>query len=90
MQVEEKGKIAIKTLQGNVKILHEVQYAPNLAHNLLSVGRLMDGGYSILFDDSACFVKDNKIGQMIVSIPMEQNRMFPLEVSDMKNCALIT
>lgn len=64
--------------------------APNLAHNLLSVGQLMDGGYSILFDDNSCYVKDKKSGQIIVSIPMAQNRMFPLEVFDVKKCALIT
>ncbi|XP_052201693.1 uncharacterized protein LOC127807695 [Diospyros lotus] len=62
MQVEGKCTIAIKTSQGNVKLLHDVQYAPNLAHNLLSVGQLMDGGYSILFDDNSCFVKDKKSG----------------------------
>ena len=38
MKVEGKGTIAIKTTQGNVKLLHDVQYVPNLAHNLLSVG----------------------------------------------------
>ncbi|XP_010267663.1 PREDICTED: uncharacterized protein LOC104604813 [Nelumbo nucifera] len=62
MQVEGKCTIAIKTSQGNVKLLHDVQYVPNLAHNLLSVGQLMDGGYSILFDDGCCSVQDKKKG----------------------------
>lgn len=62
MQVKGKGTIAIKTSPGDVKLLHDMQYAPNLAHNLLSVGWLMDGGYSILFDNNSCFVKDKKSG----------------------------
>jgi len=38
VKVEEKGKIAIKISQGNVKLL-DAQYIPSLAHNyLISVG----------------------------------------------------
>ena len=42
--MEGNGTVAIKTIQGNVKILQGVQYVPTLAHNLLSVGQLMKGG----------------------------------------------
>ncbi|XP_010277694.1 PREDICTED: uncharacterized protein LOC104612075 [Nelumbo nucifera] len=89
MQVEGKCTIAIKTSQGNVKLLHDVQYIPNLAHNLLSVGQLIDGGYSILFDDGCCSVQDKKTGHIIVSIPMAQNKMFRLKVSEVRNYTLI-
>jgi len=101
MKVEGKGTIFIKTTQGNVKLLHDVQYVPNLAHNLLSVGQLIaggysilfgqliTGGYSILFDDCCCTVYDKKSAQSIVKISMTQNHMFPLEVSSVQNCALI-
>lgn len=34
MKVEGKGTISIKTTHGNVKLLHNVQYVSNLAHNL--------------------------------------------------------
>jgi len=48
VRVEGKGAIAIKTMQGNVKLLCDVQLVPGLAHNLLSVGQLMDSCYSVL------------------------------------------
>ena len=44
MTVDGKGTIALKTSHGNVKLLHDVQYVPCLAHNLLSVGQLMNCG----------------------------------------------
>ena len=56
VKVEGKGTIGIKTSQDNVKLLHDVQYVPNLTHNLLSVGQLMEDGYSILFDGGVCSV----------------------------------
>ena len=43
-----------------VHLLYNVFIVPNLAHNLLSVGQLMDNGYTILFDDGACVIKDKK------------------------------
>ena len=38
MKVEGKGTISIKTTQGNLKLLHDLQYVANLAHNLLKSG----------------------------------------------------
>lgn len=61
IEVEGKGTIAIKTPLGNTKILSDVQYAPCLTHNLLSVGQFMIGGYSILFDNDSCRIEDKSI-----------------------------
>lgn len=49
VHVEGKGTIEIKTVQGNVKFLYDVQYVPTLAHNLLSVSQLITSGYSVVF-----------------------------------------
>ncbi|XP_049358800.1 uncharacterized protein LOC125823464 [Solanum verrucosum] len=90
MTVYDKGTIALKPSHGNVKCLHDVQYVPCLDYNLLSVGKLMNCGYSILFDDNSCSIQNKNSGHKIVDIQMTQNRMFPLEVSDVKSFALIT
>lgn len=90
MQVAGKGIIAIKTVQGDIKLLYDVQFVPNLAHNLLSIGQLMSSGYKIVFGDGMCVVIDKKSGRSIVNVHMTQNRMFPLDVSnDVVNNALI-
>ena len=89
IQVEGKGTISIKTSQGNTKILQEVMLVPSLSHNLLSIGQLMTSGYSILFDDGFCTIKDKKSGQIIAKVPMASNKMFPLEVSMVEKCVMV-
>ncbi|KAL3533483.1 hypothetical protein ACH5RR_007004 [Cinchona calisaya] len=89
IQVEGKGTIEIKTSHGKVKFSHDVQYVPSLAHNLLSVGQLMASGYSVLFDDGACVIKDKNLGQTMINVHVTKNKMFPLEVSKVENFALV-
>ena len=79
----------IKTLQGDVKLLYDVQFVPRLAHNLLSVGQLMISGYKVVFDGDSCVVNDKKSGQIIANVHMTQNKMFPLDVSNVVSKALV-
>ena len=77
LYVEGKCIVEIKTFQGNVKILFDVQYVPTLAHNLLSVGQFITSGYSIVFNDQACDIKDKKSVRTIAHVSMTKNKMFP-------------
>ena len=74
IQVEGNGIVAIRNGHGKMKLLHNVFFVPSLAHNLLSVGQLMVGGYSKLFDDASCCIKDNKIGQVIAHVRLTTNK----------------
>ena len=49
VQIEGKGTIAIKSKSGSERIINDVYYIPGLAHNLLSVGQLIQRGYSVIF-----------------------------------------
>ena len=89
VRVEGNGTVAIKTIQGNVKILQGVQYVPTWAHNLLSVGQLMKGGFSILFDGNACVIIDKKSRQTIANVLMTQNNMFPFDISNVGSNAFV-
>lgn len=62
---------------------------PGLTYNLLSIGQLMTSEYCILFDNGACFIKDKKSGQNIVTVKMASNKMFPREVSIVEESVLI-
>ncbi|KAA0032274.1 putative gag-pol polyprotein, identical [Cucumis melo var. makuwa] len=88
LQVEGKGTVGIETHHGN-RILTNVQYVPDIGYNLLSVGQLMESGYSILFDDGACLIKNKQTGRVLAKVKMTQSKMFPLEVSNVKSFALI-
>ncbi|KAL4291772.1 hypothetical protein GQ457_14G025100 [Hibiscus cannabinus] len=85
MQVEGKGTTGINTDRG--KVLNNVQFIPELGYNLLSVGQLMAGGCSLVFDDNKCVITKKKSGQQ-VHIGMTPNKMFPLDVSTMENFSL--
>ena len=65
-------------------MLDDVQFIPNLGFNLLSIGKLMVEGYSLLFDDDACVITNKESGKK-VHITMTQNNMF---LEDMENFAL--
>ncbi|KAJ0041452.1 hypothetical protein Pint_28226 [Pistacia integerrima] len=88
IQVKGKGTISI-TSHGKVKLLNNVLFVPSLTHNLLSIGQLMVSGYCIVFDDGSCVIKDKKSGQIIATVKMASNKMFPLEVSTVEDFALI-
>lgn len=91
MQVEGKGKgtVAVKDVHGNVKLLCNVYFIPDLTQNLLSVGQLMGNGYSILFDNGSCVIRNKESNQVIVDIKMMPNKLFPLEVSSVDNHVLV-
>ncbi|GMJ07548.1 hypothetical protein HRI_004424000 [Hibiscus trionum] len=85
MEVEGKGTVGINT--GHGKILNIVQLISELGYNLLSVGKLMVGGHSLVFDDNKCVITNKKSGHQ-VHIGMTSNKVFPLDVSNMENFAL--
>lgn len=49
MQVARKGTVGVTMKNGETKLIHNVQFVPNLAHNLLSVGQLIGYGYQLMF-----------------------------------------
>ena len=89
VQVDGKGTIAICSSTGKKKLLHDVFFVPSLAHNLLSVGQLMNDGLVVVFDAGQCVIRDKKSGLNLVSVSMTKNRMFPLDVSIVEDKALI-
>lgn len=88
VDIEGEGIVAIQTEDGKEKLLHNVQYIPKLRHNLLSIGQLISGGFSVLFDKEAYLIKDQRTGQILANVQMTHNRMFPLEVSTIEQLGL--
>lgn len=50
----------------------------------------MISGYSISFDDGSCTIKNKKSGKTIAKVPMTNNKIFPLEVSMVEKCVMVT
>ncbi|CAH9116621.1 unnamed protein product [Cuscuta epithymum] len=57
LAVEGLRTISVHTDQGKMKSVSNVQYVPQLAHNLLRVGQLVTGGYSVIFEDRRDYVQ---------------------------------
>ena len=49
----------------------------------------MISGYSLLFDDGHCVIRDKAFGHITAKVPMASNKMFPLKVSMVVRCALM-
>ncbi|KAM0029839.1 putative RNA-directed DNA polymerase [Helianthus debilis subsp. tardiflorus] len=89
IQVEGKGVVKLNMGNGQSKVLHDVQYAPELGYNLLSVGQLMKVGYRVLFDDDACTITHKSTGKVICMVPMAANNTFPFDIERKVDTALV-
>ncbi|PKA46730.1 Retrovirus-related Pol polyprotein from transposon TNT 1-94 [Apostasia shenzhenica] len=86
--IQGKGTIAVKEKSGTKRLIHNVYYVPGLAHNLLSVGQLIQRGYSVIFDAGICEIKNKSSNSSLLKIQMAENRMFPIKLSCFDSCAL--
>lgn len=65
-----------------VSKLTRVQYVPQLAYNLLSVGQLMALGYSISFANGECKIKNEHADTLLACIRMTDHHLFPLDAGN--------
>jgi len=56
-----------------------VYYVPDLKSNILSMGQLMEKGYSVLMKDRVLYLKD-KSDRLIAQVEMKKNRMYKLDL----------
>ncbi|GKG26361.1 hypothetical protein Tco_0399507, partial [Tanacetum coccineum] len=61
-------------------LIRNVHFAPDVVHNLISVGQLIRKGYAVVFEDEACVVK-TKNGDTVLTANMKDNNMFPVDLS---------
>ena len=82
MEVAAKGATEVQTKQG-IKSIHDIYYTPPFKHNLLSVGKLCEKNYKVVFENKTCTIYDkNKWNRVITVVPMTRNRMFPLRFDE--------
>ena len=73
MKVEGKCAIVVETMS-STKTLKNMLYIPKINQNLISVGQLIEFGYSIFFNDGVCDIKDKK-EMLLLSVRM-MNKSF--------------
>jgi len=80
-KVAVKGRGTIWYLQKNNRVgeIRDVYYVPDLKSNILSMGQLMEKGYSVLMKDRVLYLKD-KSDRLIARVEMKKNRMYKLDL----------
>lgn len=89
IQVAGKGSIAVTTQHGETKLNHNVQFVPNLAHNLLSVGQIVANGYILMFKNRKCRTVDEKIDTQLMSINQNKNNLYPTEFTQIEHSNVV-
>jgi hypothetical protein len=74
-----KGRIQIRRKDGKVAYISDVLYVPAMKHNLLSVGQLVEKGFSMNLKDIMMRVYDPQ-GVMILKAPLATNRTFQIDM----------
>ena len=67
VKVQRKGTVHILTKQNVKKDINNVYHVPDLKHNLLSVGQLIEKGYKVLFEGASCKIYDRKPSRKLIS-----------------------
>ncbi|KAI5426259.1 hypothetical protein KIW84_031895 [Lathyrus oleraceus] len=87
VKVEGKGTIRYLQKDGLIGSIQDVYYVPNLKTNILSLGQLTEKGYSILMKERILYLKD-KLGHLIARVEMERNRMYKLNLINVREKCL--
>lgn len=71
-------------------LIHDFYFILELAHNLLSVGQLLECNFIIHFEDNTFVIKYKKSDMSLMMIPKVAKRIFPLDISRLVEFGMIT
>jgi len=87
VESQGKGTVMVETKKG-MKFIKDVLLVPNLKENLLSIGKMMENGYSLHFEKDTCKIYNSRkieIGQVKME---KRNRSFPISFKHETNIAM--
>jgi GAG-pre-integrase domain len=75
-----KGRVKIHFLHnGKESAIENMYYVPDMKSNIMSMGQLMEKGYSVFMKDRMTHLKDKR-GRSIARVEMAKNRMYKLNL----------
>jgi len=77
--IKGNGKVCFFQKDGKIGTMEDIYYVPDLKSNILSIGQLLEKGFSIFMKDRMLHLKD-KSGRMVTRVEMTNNRMFKLNL----------
>ena len=79
VEVKGCGKVQFRCKNGSVGTVENVYYIPEMRSNILSIGQLLEKGFTVYMKDMTLHLKDKR-GRAIARVEMGQNRMFKLNL----------
>lgn len=79
IQVKGQGTISYLQKNGLKGLIENVYYVPDLKSNILSMGQLMEKGYSVFMKNRVLQLKDKK-ERVIARVEMAKNRMYKINL----------
>ncbi|KAK2355926.1 putative mitochondrial protein [Trifolium repens] len=89
LAAEGIGNIVIKSKKGGKVIISEVFYVPNMSCNLLSLGQLVEKGFSVNMEDSALKLFD-KMKNLVLMCQLSKNRTYKCKISSVDMMCMST
>ncbi|XP_048136731.1 uncharacterized protein LOC125315560 [Rhodamnia argentea] len=84
--VEGKGAIQIRLKNGALRLISNIYYVPKMSSNNLSLGQLLEKGYSVHMKNLSLVLRDQN-NRLIAFVKMSKNRMFTLNIkNEMARC----
>ena len=81
------GKVAIRRVDGSKVTISDVLYVPNMESNLLSLGQLLEKGFSMHMEGEHMEVADSN-GKCVLKVVVSKNRTFKVGVSTIEQKCL--
>jgi transposase InsO family protein len=88
-KIQVKGQGTVHYLQkgGTEGSIEDVYYVPDFKSNILSMGQLMEKGYSVFMKNRVLQLKDNR-GRLVARIDIAKNRMYKLNLRNVREKCL--
>ncbi|XP_031281255.1 uncharacterized protein LOC116139730 [Pistacia vera] len=81
VDVKGKGDVVVQT-KSSVKLIPNVLYVPEISHNLLSVGQMLEKNYILHFQDQSCTILDSE-GSELIRVRL-MGKSFPIRLKKPK------
>lgn len=82
------GTVAIKRRDGQVALIQDVLYVPGMKCNLLSLGQLVEKGFTVLMKD-ACLKMFDANQKLMMKAPLSSNRTFQVDIQTVEVHCLV-
>ncbi|WVZ18406.1 hypothetical protein V8G54_005728 [Vigna mungo] len=80
IRAKGSGKVLITRKDGKPVCIHNVLYVPTMRSNLLSLGQLLEKGYTMSLQKRNIEVYDEK-QRLIIKAPLARNRTFKVNLN---------